>query len=129
VRVSERISERFGASFLTGVVAMIVIPVAVVVLAATIIGVPLALVTLAFFVALILLSAVFVAVRIGTWAMARLGRPDASRYARLAVGALVLSFLASLPWIGWIAWLAVPMLGLGALLLERRDAWREPLAA
>ncbi|MGH8638973.1 MAG: hypothetical protein ACREUZ_17710 [Burkholderiales bacterium] len=34
--------------------------------------------------------------------------------------------LAALPWIGWIAWVLVPMVGFGALLLERRDAWRHP---
>ena len=83
---------------------------------------------LACYAVLLLLSGVFVALRIGAWLMARFARPDASRFARLAVGALPLSLVAALPWIGWVAWLLVPLVGMGALLLERRQAWRGPRA-
>lgn len=128
-RVAARIGNRFGASLLWGVVVLVAAPVAAVLLAATIVGIPLAIVVLAFYTALLLLSGVFVAVRVGAWLLARLGRSAPSRHACLAAGALVLSLLASLPWVGWIVWLLVPMIGLGALLLERRDAWRGGEAA
>lgn len=123
-RVAEKIKHRFGASLLSGLIALLVIPLLVVLLSASVIGIPLALVALALYAAMLLLSGVFVSLRIGTRLMARFGRPRASRFARLAVGALLLSFVAALPWIGWLAWLLVPIVGLGALLLERRDAWR-----
>jgi hypothetical protein len=98
--------------------------VLVALLVATIVGIPLALVVLAFYTALVLLSSVFVSVRIGCWVLAALGRSGAARHASLAVGALLLTLFASLPWVGWIAWVAVPVIGLGALILERGDAWR-----
>lgn len=125
-RVAERIRDRFGASLLSGAIALLVVPWLTLLLAATIVGLPLAVVVFAASVVVLLLSGVFVALRLGGWLMARFGRPAASRYARLAVGALLLSFIAALPWIGWIAWLLVPLLGVGALLLERKDAWRGP---
>jgi len=105
-----------------------VVPLLVVLLAASVVGIPLALVVFAFYCALLLLSGVFVALRIGAFGMALLGRPGASRFARLALGAVLLSFVAALPRVGWIAWLLVPIIGLGALLLERRDAWRDAAA-
>jgi hypothetical protein len=123
-RVAEQIRDRFGASLLAGIAALLLIPLLVVLLAASVVGIPLAVVVFAIYGAVLLLSGVFVSLRIGAWATARFGRRDASRFARLAVGALLLSFVAALPWIGWVAWLAVPVLGLGALLLERREAWR-----
>ncbi|MPZ44375.1 MAG: hypothetical protein GEV05_13395 [Betaproteobacteria bacterium] len=127
-RVAEKIRQRIGAALASGVVALLVTPLLVLLLAVTIVGIPLAIVVLALYVALLLLSGVFVALRIGAWGMSRSGRADASRHAQLAVGACALALLAALPWIGWIAWLLVPMVGFGALLLERRDAWRHRAA-
>jgi hypothetical protein len=89
-----------------------------------VVGIPLAIVVFACYVGVLLLSGVFVSLRIGAWVMERGGRSGAPRHARLAVGALLLSLLAALPWIGWLAWLLVPLLGMGALLLERGEAWR-----
>jgi hypothetical protein len=125
-RVAEKIRQRVGAALASGVVALLVTPLLVLLLAVTIVGIPLAIVVLALYVALLLLSGVFVALRIGAWGMSRSGRAGALRHAQLAVGACVLALLAALPWIGWIAWVLVPMVGFGALLLERRDAWRHP---
>ena len=123
-RVADTLRRRFAGSLLAGLVSVLVVPLLSALLAATVIGIPLAIVVFACYVGVLLLSGVFVSLRIGAWVMQRGGRPGASRYARLAVGALLLSLLAALPWIGWLAWLLVPLLGMGALLLERRDAWR-----
>lgn len=47
----------------------------------------------------------------------------------LVIGALLILFLAALPWIGWLAWLLVPLLGMGAVLLARRDTCHGGAAA
>lgn len=128
-RVADTIKRRVGRSLLVGISALVVIPVLAVLLAATVIGIPLAILAFALYGAALLLSGVFVSLRIGDWVMHRLGRPGSSPHRRLAAGAVLVSFVASLPWIGWLAWLLVPLIGLGALLLERNEAWRRPLAA
>jgi hypothetical protein len=123
-RVAAEIGRRFGASLLSGFVALIVVPLLVALLAVTVVGIPLAVLVIALYAVVLLLSGVFVSLRLGDWMLGKAGRPRASPYAQLAAGALLVSLLAALPWIGWIAWLLVPVIGLGAILLERKDAWR-----
>ena len=85
----------------------------------TIVGIPLALVLFAIFALIVLLSCVFVAYRLGAWT---LRRPSASRpYINLAVGALLIAALVSLPWVGWLVAPVVLPMGIGALLLTWRD--------
>lgn len=129
VHVADEIRRRAGWSLLVGVIALLVIPLWAALLTATIVGIPLALVAFALYGAALLSSGVFVSLRIGGWIMQRADRPGASCYARLAAGALLLSLLAVLPWIGWLVWLLTLAVGLGALLLERRDACRREPAA
>lgn len=126
-RVAETLRERSGASLLAGIVALVAVPLLAAVLAATVVGMPLALAMLACLAVALLLSGVFVSLRLGAWVLQRFAQRfdgGASRFARLAAGALLLSLLASLPWIGWLAWLVVPVIGLGALLIERNAVWR-----
>jgi hypothetical protein len=72
----------------------------------------------------LLLSGVFVSYLVGGWFFHRLKRPGVSPYVKLAIGALAVALLASLPWIGWLFQLLILMVGLGALLLERRDSYQ-----
>ncbi len=44
---------------------------------------------------------------------------------KMVVGALLVSVVISLPFVGWQAKLAVAFFGFGALLLERRDLFRQ----
>lgn len=123
-RITEKLRRRPGYALLAGVVGLIVIPLICVLLAVTVIGIPLAIVLLALYLVALMLSGVFVSYLIGGWLLGRLRRTGASPYARMAVGALALAFLASLPWIGWAIQLLTLMTGLGALILERKDARR-----
>jgi MFS family permease len=122
-RVDERLAHRTGLSVLTGVVAFVLGPLIVVLLAATIVGIPLALVLLALYVAAVALSGAFVSYRVGEWLPVRRQQAEMS-YGRLAAGALLVSFLTALPWAGWLVGLAVVCAGVGALVLERQEARR-----
>ena len=123
-RIAEKMARQPGYALLIGLAGLILIPLICVLLAITVIGVPLAIVLFALYCVALLLSGVFVSYLVGGWLLRRLRGPETSPYARLAVGALVVAFFASLPWIGWVVQLLVLMIGLGALLLERRDSWR-----
>lgn len=123
-RIAETMTSQAGASALTGCLSMIVVPIGGVLLLITVIGIPLALVVWALYGAALLLSGVFVAYRIGAWMLSRFSRAEASPYAWLAVGALVVAFLTALPWIGWLLQLAVLVMGVGALLVEQWGSLR-----
>jgi hypothetical protein len=128
-RVSAMLRARLGRSFLTGFIALVLIPVVIGVLAITIVGIPLAIVLLAAYVALLLLSGVFVSYRVGDWLLARAHRAQASRWVRIVLGTLVVSAGMTLPGVGWIVGLLVVMAGIGALALGLRDARTVPATA
>jgi len=121
-RVAGNLMNHPGYALLGGIIGLIVIPVICVLLAVTVIGIPLAIVLFALYFVAMLLSCVFVSYLIGGWLFGRLRRAETSPYARLAAGALALTFFASLPWIGWLVELVALMIGFGALMLERKDS-------
>ena len=120
-RVAETLRARTGASILSGLLVLIVIPLAVGALAVTIIGIPLAIVMLAFYVAMLLLAAVFVSYSAGEWLTARLHWLPASPWVRLILGVLIISLGMSLPAVGLVITAIVMIVGMGALVLERRS--------
>ncbi len=85
------------------------------------IGIPLAMVL---YLAVLLLSTVMVAYRIGTWLFERLHRPQASSWARMALGVLIVSLILSIPFAGPLFAIAVLIAGTGALVLERRALFK-----
>jgi hypothetical protein len=123
-RIAERMMQQPGHALLAGLAGMILIPLICVLLAITIIGIPLAVVLFALYCVALLLSGVFVSYLIGGWVLGRLKQTATSPYTRLAAGALVVAFFVSLPWVGWIMQSLVLIIGFGALILERRDSWR-----
>jgi hypothetical protein len=123
-RVGEKLTRHFGYSLLAGLAGLILIPLVCVLLAVTVIGIPLAIVLFALYCVALSLSGVFVSYLIGGGLRGRLKRLETSPYARLTIGALVVSFFASLPWVGWIVQALVLIIGLGALILERKDSWQ-----
>lgn len=100
---------------------LVVIPITVASLAVTLIGIPLAIVMFAFYVATLLLAGVFVSYRTGDWLVERLHWMQTSPWMRMILGVLVISFDMSLPTVGLIFTAIVMIVGAGALVLERRS--------
>src|SRR5579884_127971 len=113
-RVSDTLTRQIGLSVLLGAVALIFVPIFSVMLLFTLIGIPLAIVLLAVFTVALLLSGVFVAYRLGSWLLGK-----AVPLLQFTLGALIVAFLAALPWIGGLVVLAVLTVGIGALVVER----------
>ena len=111
---------RPGASLLAGIVLLLLVPVGIVAFAVTMVGIPLALVALGLYMALLLLSAALVSYRLGDWILTRLGRVWVSRWLPLTVGVLALSLVMSLPIVGIFVSPVVVTWGAGAIFLERR---------
>jgi hypothetical protein len=121
-RAAERLGRQLGVSFLVGLVGMVVVPILSLAIAVTIVGVPLAIAVVALFAAALMLTGVVVSYRVGAMLLGR-ARGESSPYVQLASGALVISSLAALPWVGWVVGLLVVLSGFGAILLALND-WR-----
>ena len=121
-KVPASMRERWAFSLLIGFIALVCIPVAAVIAMFTIIGVPLALATLALYLALVLIGYVTTGISVGTLALSRFQSARAShtgwRVAAAALGMLAISLLARVPWVGTIVVFAAMLLGMGALLMQ-----------
>jgi cytoskeletal protein CcmA (bactofilin family) len=120
-RVAAMLHARLGRSILVGVMAVGFIPIGIVALAITLVGLPLAAVLSAIYVLLLALSAVAVSYRVGEWLLDLAHGTSASQWARMALGALVVSLGVTVPFMGWAVAAAVVIAGAGALALEERD--------
>jgi hypothetical protein len=121
-RVLEAARTRFGWSLLAGFIALVTVPVAAVVLLATVIGIPLALLVLLDYFALLLVGYVAAGAALGDAALRRwLASRAAQRGWRAlfaALGVLAICLLALIPWLGGlIAFLAL-IAGMGAMVLQ-----------
>lgn len=123
-RVANKADRRPWISAIVGFAFVVLTPIVAVFLMFTLIGIPLSLLLMAVWFTLLIVAQVYVAFEAGGWVMGRLRPQGASPYARLAVGALLVSFVISLPWIGWVVLLAALCVGLGAAILERGDMLR-----
>ncbi len=124
-RVAEMLKKDALKSLLVGMVTALVVPFVFVILLVTVIGLPLAFILGAMSFVGFMLSGVFVAYFVGEWVLNLLKRWQDSNVLKIIFGALIITIVMSLPWIGWLAKLAVFFFGFGAFLLERRDLFRQ----
>lgn len=124
-RVVTMFTNQPGVAFLSGLAGLILIPLVALLLLASVIGIPLAFIVLALYAVALLLSGVFAACFVGGWVLGQFNRPQASRWMRMVVGALAVSWLVSLPWLGALFGLCILLARWGALLLEQRASWRQ----
>jgi hypothetical protein len=121
-RVAGTMRVRTWASILSGIFVLLVIPIVAAALAVTLVGLPLALVLFAFYVAMLLLAGVFVSYRTGDWLLMHLlHRMPSSVWIRMILGVLIISIGMTLPAIGLAVTAIVLIFGAGALVLERRS--------
>jgi hypothetical protein len=124
--VADAARAHFGWTLLAGFVALVVIPAAVLVLLITVVGIPLAALTVLAYPALLLLGYVAAGIALGDAALKRWFAACAShrgwRAGAAALGVLVIGLLALIPWLGpLVAFLAL-IAGIGALVLQLKGA-------
>jgi cytoskeletal protein CcmA (bactofilin family) len=125
-RVATTLHTRIGMSFLLGFVALACVPVAVLILLITLIGIPLALLTLVLYFALLITGYVMTGIGIGDWVLGRYRAADASRtgwrIGAAVITVLVIAVLARIPFVGGVITLAALLAGVGALVMQARRA-------
>ena len=119
--VAERVASQPVKTGGVGFLVLLVVPVALLVLAITIVGLPLSVVGAITFGIAIWISVVYGQFAVGSWV---LGLADTeNRWLALLVGLLGFAILGAVPVIGGLFELAAFLLGLGALMLGLRDAY------
>ena len=125
-RITDTIHDDAVQSLLIGLIALVVVPMAMLFLAITIIGIPAALLLLLAYLLLMMFGRLFAAIAIGDIVLQRLrgGTLQATdRGARMLaaiIAVLVIGFLAFLPIVGSLIGMVVTLLGLGAILIQMR---------
>ena len=115
-RAVARLRSRPGHSFGLGVLIFILVPAIAVLLMATIIGIPTALLLLLALPLLWLVGTVIAAFTMGDFLVNRVPRQRGffGQLWALIVGLVVLSIIGIIPYIGFLSWFAALLVGLGA---------------
>lgn len=125
-RFSRSVGDRVGSdTFVSGgvgLLALVLTPLALLLVAITIVGIPLALVGFAAYGVAIWVGSVYGQYAVGSWVLDRLGSPN--RWLALFLGVVALALIGLLPWVGGLAELLVLLLGLGSLALALNDRYR-----
>ncbi|OGB72554.1 hypothetical protein A2Y26_03375 [candidate division CPR2 bacterium GWD2_39_7] len=121
MRLSDTIYKENGQSFLYGVMAFFLAPIAIIVLFCTVIGIPIAIILLMVYVISILFSKIIVSLAGGRYIFEKLGFHK-SEYFVLAGGLFVYLLLSNIPLIGFFVSLITWFLGLGSIFLALRRA-------
>jgi len=111
--VSDRVANEPLRSGGVGLLALIGVPIALVLIMLTIIGIPLSLLGFAVFGLLLWVGTVYGRIAIGDWLLSLVGVRN--RWAGLLVGLIVVALLLEITLLGELASLVVLVLGLGAL--------------
>jgi hypothetical protein len=120
---------RFFGAVGVGFAALITLPVALVLLAISVLGIPLALLGLLFLVTLAFVGPIVVAAGVGRIATRSQGASFREFAVALGVGMLLLGVLTGIPGIGAVALWILVLEGVGLLTLDAFDWWRARRAA
>lgn len=121
-RVAERVAERPAKSGGVGLLTLVVVPIVLVVLLFTIVGIPLSLVGTIVFGVSAWVAVVYGQFAVGSWALSLADREN--RWLALVVGLVGFALLGAIPVLGGLLELVAFLLGLGALALTLRESYR-----
>lgn len=112
-RLADNIKQKFWISLLYGLLALIVTPIAAVLIMITVIGIPVGIILFILYVLAVFFATFFAALYLGKLMLPK----KKNIILPMIVGLIVLMILANIPWIGWIIKLIAILLGLGAITL------------
>ncbi|MEZ5726767.1 MAG: polymer-forming cytoskeletal protein [Burkholderiaceae bacterium] len=123
-RIGDALRATPGAAALTGFITLVCVPVAIVIALVTVIGVPLALLAILAYLALLMVGYLTAGIALGEWGLRRFASAREARtgWRALAagIGVLVVGLLAAIPFLGAFIALAALLLGVGALVRHVR---------
>jgi hypothetical protein len=130
--LAERMESRPGAALGLGILWCLLVPIAVLLAGATVVGLPLALIASALYAASLYVAPIVPSMWVGGEVLPGENRTERGRRVmRFLVGGLIVAFAILLPWIGWVARIAATAVGLGtiALMVRGRTTGSSPTVA
>ncbi|MFB6108424.1 MAG: polymer-forming cytoskeletal protein [Haloplanus sp.] len=121
-RVASRVATDPVVTGGVGLLTVLGVPVVLVLLAVTVVGIPLSVLGAVGFTVAVWVALVYGQFAVGAWALGVLGRED--RWLALVVGLVGFALLGAVPVVGTLFELAAVVLGLGALALGLRESYR-----
>ena len=121
-RVAAEATERPLRAGGVGLLTLVAVPLALVLVAVTIVGIPLSLVGALVFGLTVWVAVVYGQYAVGSWALDLVDRPN--RWAALVVGLVGFAILGAIPIVGGLFELLAFLLGMGALVLTLRESYR-----
>lgn len=121
--VIEQTRAKPWLSLFVGFCFTIIAPVSVIILLATLIGIPLAFVVLLSFILICVFAKIFAALFVGKAVLSVFSKKP-NMYGSLFVGIIVFFVLMVIPFLGWIAIAVLYLMSLGGLLLQKKQLYK-----
>lgn len=127
-KMTDAIRRHPWASLGWGTVLLIVIYIAALIVCATIVGIPLGLISLILYSIAIYITQIVAGLFIGKWIIGNFGQVEtkAVLIGALALGLAILRLLSFIPYVVFIIGLAAVLFGLGSLLVSQKHLVKQP---
>jgi cytoskeletal protein CcmA (bactofilin family) len=117
------VTASFLKSLGLGFVFMVCIPIAIVILIVTILGIPIAIISLFAYAVLLYIAKIPVATAFGGMIIKAFGKQgEPSLIWSMLLGLIILTFLLNIPYLEWLIYFVVLFTGFGAILISCRQS-------
>lgn len=120
--IATRVVDKPATAGGIGLLTLIATPIALLLLAVTVIGLPISLAGIGLFILGVWIATIYGEYAIGRWAIGLLNREN--RWLALLVGLIGFTIIGFIPIVGSLAGFVALLLGLGALVLGLREQYR-----
>ena len=121
IKTADILNSKPGPSLLLGLTALIVTPIAFLFLLVTIVGIPLAFLTLSVYFIFLYVAKYFVMVWVGTKVLKE--KVDKPPYKTFVIGLAIYTLVTLIPFVGGLTQLLALLFGLGASLLSLKSSF------
>lgn len=123
-KVGSVITNRLGETSLIGILGIIVVPVVVIMLCVTVIGIPAGMLLLMLFLALLYLSQFSLGIVLADRLFPLERRMQWSLFGAMAAGVVIVQILTFVPYVRFFVHLVSFIVGLGAILVVLKEEWQ-----